>query len=306
MTEPGIFRSFRDAALVARFEILRAVRTWQALAVIVLYVVTNAGATRIFVRILQAVENSIATGLHVPVTQYPGAMLDKALHDDEFRQLIGGMIGDDRLVDTVLHWPILAIFHLWLGIALMPFLAASTSAECISVDLRSRALRFEVQRTGRLELVAGRFGGQALLTAVGSLLAIGSTFTIGMLFMVGNHPAELLGTLLYLSLRSWAFSLPFIGVGVACSQLTASPAWARVMAIVATSMSWVAYAIALWGQESDHLPWLAAAVLQILPQGWILELWKPGASWVGASVVFLALGLTCTGAGYLRFARRDL
>lgn len=306
---PTALASMRDAWLVARFELLRAIRTWQALAIVVLYVVTTAGAARIFVNILEVFERSVAQALGAPATDYPGAMMDRLLENDELRELVAAMVGDAALVDSVLAWPLLAVFHLWIGIALTPFLAAATSAESISVDLRSRALRFELQRTGRLELVVGRFLGQALLTLAASLLSVTATFTIGMLYMVGNDPLVLIGALAAFSLRSWAFGLPFLGIGVACSQLTASPAWARVLAIVACAGTWMAYgaahAFAEWSEDSA---WglVSDAALQVLPQGWVVGLWQPGAWWLTSATVFLALGLAATGAGYVRFARRDL
>lgn len=298
--------SLRDAVLVARFELLRAIRTWQALAVIVLYLVATAGSTRIFVAILSEFENMIAEQLMVPKTDYPGAMLDHLVKNDEFRSMLGAMIGDDALVAHVLGWPVLAVFHLWLGLVMMPFLATFASAECISVDMRSRALRFELLRTGRLELVTGRFLGQALLVLVASLLSACATLTVGLLFMVNVHPGELFSALVVLGLRSWAYSLPFIGIGVGCSQLTASPAWARVLAIVTTSSTWVLYALSGWLSDEWEVPLVGDVVGQLLPQGWVRLLWEPGLSWLAATLVFTAMGLAALSAGYARFSRRDL
>ena len=49
--------------------------------------------------------------------------------------------------------------------------------------------------------------------------------------MVGNDPIMLAMGLGVLGLRAWLFGLPFIGLGVAWSQWTASPNWARVLAV---------------------------------------------------------------------------
>lgn len=302
---PSFWASLRDATLVARFELLRAVRTWQALAVVVLYVIATAGSMRIFVAMIGAFESALADQLGVRRTQYPGAMLDRLTESAEFREVLAAMIGGERLVDHVMQYPLLAVFHLWLGILLVPFLATFNSAETVSADLRTRAVRFEVVRTGRLELVVGRFAGQALLAAVASLAAVSATWIVGMAFMVGNDPVALAVATTWLSVRAWAFGLPFIGIGIGASQLTASPAWARVLAVCASGGTWVAYGIARWG-EGGRLAIVADIALQVLPQGWILPLWEPGLGWVGACVVLLALGLATTGLGYLRFARRDL
>lgn len=297
--------SFRDTWLIARFELLRAIRSWQALAVITLYVVSSAGATRVFVRMLQMFEGSVADQLGVPRTDYPGTLLTELVTLPEFRELVAAMVGDERLVDAVLAWPILAVFQLWLGFALVPYLAATTAAESLSVDLRSRALRFELIRTGRLEVVLGRFFGQALLAAVAIGLSVFGTWAIAMGFMVAQQPATLLVSLLWISLRSWAFALPYLGLGIAASQWTASPAWARVLAVLGTSLTWVGYGVAKWGDGGDLWPlWDALAL--VLPQGWIIGLWQPGAGWVAPCFYFMALGIATTGLGYVRFAGRDV
>ena len=297
--------SLRDTLLVARFEVLRAIRSWQALAVIVLYVVSSAGATRIFVNLLQFLEGGLADTLGVPRTDYPGALLAELVHQERFVEVIAGMVGDPTLVDGVLAWPVLAIFHLWLGFALVPYLAATTSAESISVDLRTRALRFELMRTGRLELVLGRFAGQAALTAVAIGLSVLGTWTIAMGFMVAQPPLLLLAALAWVSIRTWALSLPYIGIGIAASQWTSSPAWARVLAVIGTSLTWALYGLATWGEGGELWPlWDALAL--VLPQGWMLGLWLPTPHWLVPCAYFAALGVATTGLGYVRFAWRDV
>ncbi|MBW1877361.1 MAG: hypothetical protein JRI25_25985 [Deltaproteobacteria bacterium] len=300
-----LWTSVRDAGLVARFEVLRAIRTWRAMALAVLYVVATAGGAYLFVQLIHSLESALAVQLGVPVTDQAGAMLDRLLEGDELREILGEMLGDQALVDDVLRYPVLAIFHLWEGLILIPFFAASISAESISIDMGSRALRFEALRTGRLELVTGRFLGQAALTAIASVLGIAGTWTIGILFLTGTEPLGLATALFWLTLRAWAFALPFVGLGVAFSQWTTSPNWARVMAVGATAGTWVAYGMAhawidtRWGLLCD-------VTLQVLPQGWMQGLWHPAPGWLVSSGVCIALGFALVAAGYLRFARRDL
>lgn len=296
--------SFRDAWLVARFEVLRAIRTWRALALIVLYLVATAGSAWIFVEFLHVLETAVAETLMVPVTDRPGAMLGELVKGDELRGVIAGMTGDEALVDDVLAWPVLAIFHLWFALLLTPFFAASTAAEAVSIDLSTRALRFEVLRTGRLELAVGRFLGQAALTGLASFVGVLGTWAVGMLGMVGNDPFELFGALCWLTLRAWVFALPFAGFGVAVSQATASPNWARVLAVAGTAGSWIAYGVAL---NYVLTPWgpLCDVVLQVVPQGHMRGLWQP-VGWIGSGLVCGGLALAWVAVGYARFARRDL
>jgi hypothetical protein len=295
----------RDVALVAWFELFRAVRTWRAVALLVLYGVAAAGAGYLFVQFVGLMEGALADNLGVARTQTPGAMMDDLLQSEQLVEVLSEMVGSEEVAEQLLSVPLVALFHLWLGFLLVPFFAASASAESIASDLRTRALRFEVLRTGRLELVLGRFAGQLLLTGVATGVASAVMWCVAVGFMAGLRPVALAGWLVWFALRTWAFSVPFVGIGIAASQLTASSAWARVMAIGATGATWVAYGTARW-LEDERAPILADLLLQVLPQGWIQGMWDPSGGWVVSSLACSAVGVAVVALGYLRFARRDL
>jgi len=295
----------RDIALVAWFELFRAIRTWRAVALLVLYGVAAAGAGYLFVQFVGVMEGALADSLGVARTETPGAMMDDLLKSDALIEVLTAMVGSRKVVDQLLAVPLVALFHLWLGFLIVPFFAASASAESIASDLRTRALRFEVLRTGRLELVLGRFAGQLLLTGVATACAAGVMWLVAVSLMANVSAMALGGWLAWFSLRTWAFSVPFVGIGIASSQLTASAAWARVLAIGGTAGSWLAYGVARW-LEDERAPLLADLALQMLPQGWIAGMWDPSGGWVVSSVACCAVGLAVVGLGYLRFARRDL
>ncbi len=295
----------RDALLVARFEILRALRTWRALALVVLYAVAAAGATWMFAEFVGVMENNVAYQLGVLPTETPGAMLDQLVESDTWRDVVTEFVGSEHLVEHVLRVPPLAMFDLWFSFLVVPFFAASAAAECIAIDVRSRAIRYEAARTGRLELAFGRFLGQAILTAIATVLAALVMWVAGWWTMVLPDPLLVLGWLLWFVPRSIAFALPFVGLGVAASQLTASAAWARVIAVGGTATSWVFYGLA---RNADPTWWapLVDVTLQILPQGWLRGLWEPGGGWLLSGAACAALTLTILTVGHLRFATRDL
>ncbi len=296
----------RDLLLVARFEVFRAIRTWRALALLVLYGVASAGSSYLFVRFVGLLENSLAQQLGVPETRTPGAMLDRLVTSDMWHDVVEGMSGSPHLADQLVQIPPIAMFHLWVGFLLVPFFAASASAECIAIDVQTRAIRYELLRTGRLEVVVGRFVGQAAITAAASALSVAVVWVVGLGFMVGNHPLELLGWLVVFTPRAWLFGLPFVALGVAASQLTASPAWARVMAVGATAGSWVLLGLARWIEVDSDWPVVADVALQILPQGWLRGFWEPGLGWMPSAAACLALSGAALVLGYLRFSRRDV
>lgn len=303
--EGGFFPSLRDTALVARMELSRSIRTWRALALVLVLVLAVVGADLLFVGVLKSMENALAVQLGVPPTDRPGAMLGQLLENGTLREMLSDMVGDPATARAVLDQPVMALFHFWICLLLCPFFAATSAAECVSVDLASRAIRYEVVRTGRLEVVMGRFLGQVLLTLVACGVAVAGTWIVGVTRMVGQEPLALLLSILAYTPRVMAWTVPFIGMGVAASQLTTSPAWARVLSLGASAGTWMAWGLALahvdrsWG-------WACDILLLALPQGWMLDLWRPDGRWLFTALVCGAMGLAAVGAGFLRFARRDL
>lgn len=295
----------RDALLVARFEVLRAVRTWRAVALVVLVAVAAAGAAWMFTGLVGVLETTVADQLGVAHTERPGAMLGALVASDTWREIVTELVGSEHLVDEVLRIPPLAMFDLWFSFLVVPFFAASAAAECLAIDVRSRAVRYEASRTGRLDLVFGRYLGQAALTAVATALAAVVVWVTGMVTMVVDEPLGVLGWLLWFVPRSIAFALPFVGLGVAASQVTASPAWARVLAVGGTAASWVLYQVARHGEGRWWAP-VGDVALQLLPQGYLRGLWEPGTLWVPSALACVALTLGVVSLGYLRFASRDL
>ncbi|MEZ4240998.1 MAG: ABC transporter permease subunit [Myxococcota bacterium] len=295
-----------DVLLVARFELHRAVRTWRALALLVLYAVASAGVAWIFVQMVGVMENNLATQLGVAQTETPGAMLAELQSSSMWRDVLGVMTGSPHLVDALVDVPPLALMNLWFGFLVVPFFAASASTESIAIDVQTRAIRFEAQRTGRVELVVGRFLGQLVLTAVAALVSVAVVFVVGATQMVVPDRLALLGWLLWFVPRTLAFGVPFVGLGLAASQVTSSPAWARVLAVGAVAGSWTAFGLARYGEQRRGFALLSDVALQVLPQGWLHGLWEPGVGWLLPAIVCCALGLAAVAAGYLRFQARDL
>ncbi len=302
----SVLTSLRDTLLVARFELLRNLRTWRAIALCLLYLASTAGGTYIFTRALLGMEHALADVLEVPRTKKPGAMIGVMQERGDIEQMLEEMLpGDDAVVERVLGWPLLTMFHLWLAVILMPFLAATTAAECVAVDLHNRAIRFEAFRTGRLELVTGRFLGQLLLLAAASLLAVAGTWVVGMLAMTGNDPLQLLWTLLVVTPLVWALAVPFAGIGVAFSQVTSSPNVARVLALGTVVASWILLGLS-YDYDDGKLGWLWDGLRLLTPQEWAWKLWYPWPQWGLGLAVLLLLGLAYAVATTPLFRRRDL
>jgi hypothetical protein len=214
-------------------------------------------------------------------------------------------VGDEALVAQLVQWPTLVIFQLWQGFLLVPFLAATAASESLALDVQSRAIRFEALRTGRPELIAGRFVGQLALSVFATLVALVAVWVLGITLMIGQDPVELAVGLLVFGPRAILYALPFAGLGIACSAFTSSPAWARVLALTLTAGSSIAYGVLSWVSDPPWT-WVADVVLPLLPQTWVGGLWRPDGELLTSSLVCVGLGVAAAGVGYVRFARRDL
>lgn len=298
-------RSLVDVALVARFELLRAIRSWTALAVVLMYLIANVGGAYIFIRVLGQLETTMAEQLHVATTQWPGSMTEQLRKSEQLMKMFDTLVGSHATAAALIDRPFLAVFQLWQGFVLIPFLAATTAAESIASDVRTRAIRFEVIRTGRAEVVAGRMLGQVGLCLVASCVALCGVWILGLATMAPQDPVALAWGLIDLGLRAVILAVPFTGLGIAASELTASPAWARVLALGGTASSWVLYWIL---SAVDESPWttLADALLPLMPQSWLQGLWQTSMALGTSTVACVGLGAVIASLGFVRFARRDL
>lgn len=296
----------RDVWLVARFEVLRAVRTWRALALVVLVSVAMGGGAYLFAQFVGLMENQLATTLGVASTRTPGAMLEQLVTSDSYRDVMGQMFGEGLRRDWVLTLHPSSLYAFGLATLVMPFFAATASSESIAIDVQSRAIRFEALRTGRLELVLGRFAGQLGILTLAIGVATLVAFVVTLMSMIVSSPLSLIGDLLMFAVRSWAFAVPFVGVGIAASQLTASPAWARVLAIGATLGSWMVFA---WAPTLFDHPTGAAVVDVVtlaLPQRYLVTFVSPGTDWIGSVVIEIGIATVVTVIAFPWFARRNL
>ena len=290
--------SLRDTFIVARFHLRRALRTRSAVGLCLIYTLVTTGSAWIFTRVLLEVEKQVARMLMVPEVSKPGTMLDTLRERGDLADMFDDFLEDPGQVSWALDQPFLTVIHFWICLGAMPFLAAAAGAETVSPHIRNRAIRFESLRTGRLELVAGRFLGQAVLIGVALFLAVGGTWAVAMLAMVEQPPLLQLTSLLAITPRIWIWSLPFLGLGMACSQLFSNVNFAR-------SFGWI-----LWGRLHSYwlrdLGWLTDLVAPLMPHDYALDLWGPGWAWASSGGILAAIGLAATLAAYPLFRRRNL
>ena len=300
-----ILVSLRDATVVGRFHLMRAVRSRSAVVLCFAVALVHMGGAWVFREILRTMENGAAQALGVPTTDRPGSMLSVLRDRDDFRRMMQEMVPDPSLLEWAMNLPYLSLGHFWIALGALPFLAAAAGAETFSEDIKTRALRYEIVRTGRLEVLGGRFLGQAMLVFLAVLVANTGTWVIAMATMVEQPPVRQMATLLAFTPRLCAWSLPFLGLGVACSMLTANVNTARSLALGVTVSTFVAWGF-LESRRADLLGPLEIPLGQLLPQRHMLALWDPGLGWLAPSAILVVFGGVLASSTFPLFARRNL
>lgn len=297
--------SLRDAAVVARFHLLRASRTRSAWVLTLVVSLVMAGGGWIFSRVLLELERNAARMLKVPETSRPGAMLDVLKERQELNEILRALVGDAELLEWALALPILTVEHFWLALGILPFLAAAAGAEVVAPDVADRSIRHELLRTGRLELVYGRLLGQSLLVGVAALVACVGTWAIAAFAMVQQPLLDQAISLLVLTPRLWAWSMPFLGLGVGMSVALRNVNVARGAALLLTLGTFIGYGL-LRSPLGARVPYLADVLLPLLPQGWMKALWGPGSGWLASAGVLLVLAVAAPMLGWPVLRRRNL
>jgi ABC-type transport system involved in multi-copper enzyme maturation permease subunit len=297
--------SFYDTFNVARFHIIKSFRSRTFLFLCSVYLILSGGFAWLFRGIIHELEKKTAVLLHVPQTKTPGAMIENLRKQDELKNILENLLPNDQLIEWALSMPILTITHFWMSIIFLPFLASVIGAELISPNIEDRSLRFELLRTGRMEVLFGRAIGQLSLIALGTLIAALAPLFISTFFMVQQPFLESLSVLLLFVPRLILWSIPFLGLGMACSMITSMTNLARIFALGLTVGSWIFFAL-VHDPLNFESPLLWSILTPCIPQVYAEFIWGPGWSWLPFGGILIALGITYMMSTYLFFSRRNL
>ena len=106
----------RSMLLVTWFELRESLRSRQAVAMLIIYLLGSMGATGLFVYLLSEVENTLAKNLSVAQTDRPGAMTEALMESDTMLEIASGLTGDPTLAEQLVSIPPTALFYGWLSL----------------------------------------------------------------------------------------------------------------------------------------------------------------------------------------------
>ena len=297
---------FRDAAVIAAFDLGESLRSRKVLVFLVLYVVGAIGATLIFTEVLQEVELALAEQLLVARTQDPGNLTQAVMESPELLRVLSRLVRDDRLARALVQVPPIALLYHWVALAFGPIFAVLTSSDAVAAEVGSGSVRFALARTDRAGWILGKVLGQSLLLFVGLALGALGAWITGWIQLGAFQPAATAGALFGYVGTAFVYVWAYLALALGTSQLTRSVPWSRALGLLALVGSFGIHRFLERDWVVDAVPVLAGSLRQLFPVEHRLDLWRPGfEASAPALVLLLALGAIYLALGFVRFARRD-
>lgn len=298
-------RFLQHLAILTRFELADAVRSRRAAVVLLLYLAAALLSTNAFVSMIQKLEVQLSDLLQLG-TNTPGALADALWKSARFRQMIGSLIGDRDVAQSLMGMPPIALLYGFLAFFYTPFFVLLTATPRVAGDVWSGSARFVLFRTSRAAWVLGKLLGQAALVLLAIALGALGAWCLARFRLEGMDGLAAARGMALMAGKAWIFSLPFLGLALGLSQLVRSPNTANALGFVAWLGTGILAAMAKhFAGDGLRAGW--DLVLMLVPQGYQLDLWRlDPASIATATVSLLALGAAYTAAGFAVFSRRDL
>ena len=293
----------RKLWVVARFELLEAVRSRLFLVAIVLYGAGAALGSYVFLKALGAAETTarqaLAANLGVPeATLAPNLIREKAL------PMFASLIEDESIRQEVLRMPPLSIFYGYMALNFVAVLVLVVSSGTMAQDIATGAARYTLFRCDRLTWAVGKLLGQQAVLAAGLVAGAAMAGVVGMQLDVGFEPTTWLW-LLRVSFRAWLYANAYLGIFAGISLVAGSPLKARAASLFAWIGIGILQSLASSEFVNARLPFMHYLAL-IFPAAHRQSLWSPSLIvYIPAAIALLAIGCGGFALGHSVFQRRD-
>ena len=296
----------KSILITARQELADAVRSRRAIVILALYLAGSLLACNGFVSILHKLETQLTETLHLSSGASTGVVMSALWKNHEFQRIMYHLVGDADVARQLLTIPPPALVYGWLAFAFTPVLVMLTASGRIAEEMAGNSVRFVMTRTSRTAWILGKFMGQAMLLIIALLLSAAGAWCIIRFRLAGfDHGATAAAMMIYAA-KAWVYSLAFTGMALGLSQLTRRPYMAMALGfLVWFATVFLAFAAAHFLKKDGSAAW--EIILQLLPQGHRVDLWRTDAVHLLNAVFFLvSLGFVYLFAGFARFQKRDL
>lgn len=297
---------FRDIWVMAELELREMLRTRRILLVLVLYLFGALVASLFFVEFIGQLETAAASALGTTAAGRPGALTQQLLKEPSYRNIFGNLFKGSGDVEQLIQIPAISLFFGWSSINFVPLLIMLTTTDTVVQELQSRGMRFLIFRTGRLEIVAGKALGQALLLTLVTALTALVYAAVAWYQLYGFELVPTLSGMLFFWPRILTYGLTYLSLGVSISCVTSSVNMARGIALLSLLFVGILNRLIIFRQNLS--PSIFLDFLQfLLPPSHKDMLWHTDWTLVaGTLLTLLALAGLYLAAGIWYFARRDI
>jgi ABC-type transport system involved in multi-copper enzyme maturation permease subunit len=293
----------RKVWIVARFELIEALRSRLFIVVMALYGAGAAIGSFAFLKTVQAAERTLRHELAL-TTGLSESQLPKDLLQEKILPMFSALVEDEATRDALLEMPLLAIFYGYMALNFVALLVLVVSAGTMAQDLQNGSARFALFRTDRLSWATGKLLGQEALLAVGLLVGALLAGTVGALVAENFEPITWVW-LMRASLRTWLYGSAYLGIFCGLSLVVRTPLGARALALLTLIVFGIVHGILTADLANQQLPFLHHFGI-VFPAHHKGALWSPElASYLPAASALLVIGAVGFLAGHLIFQRRD-
>jgi ABC-type transport system involved in multi-copper enzyme maturation permease subunit len=301
-----MMRPFRDALIVAGFDLAESLRSRKVLVFLVLYVAGAVASAVIFTEVLQEIEIELAETLLVARTDRPGSLTQAVMESPELHDILARLVRDRELAYALVRVPPIALLYGWVAMTFGPVFVMLTSSDAISSELSTGSVRFALFRTDRAAWAAGKLLGQAALLAVGVALGAVAAWITGWIQLSSFAPLDTALWLARYTITSYAYAFAHLGLALGVSQLTRSVPWSRALGLLALALVFGVHGYLGTDRVVEAAPVLSGTIRTIFPAAHRLDLWRVGITEVAPGfIALIALGIAYFALGHLRFSRRD-
>ena len=287
--------------IVARFELLEALRSRLFIIVVSMYGAGAAIGSYVFLKTVTAAESAVRHQLAERL-QVDESKLPQNLVRENLIPIVLGFF-DPKLKDELLSMPLLTIFYGIMALNFVALLVLVVSTGTMAADLSSGAARYALFRCDRLTWALGKLVGQELLLAAG--LAVGA-LTAGLVGVLVDDAFEQQTWiwLLRTSFRAWLYGSAYLGLFCGLSLVSRSPLRARALALFSWIGIGILHGLVTSDMVNERIP--VRALGYAFPAAHREALWSPDwYTYLPAATALLAFGAACFLAGHAVFKRRD-
>lgn len=293
----------RKLLIVARFELMEAVRSRLFVVAMAFYGVAASLGSFIFLKAFEAAENAarlaLASNLNIDAARLPPNLIrERAL------PMFASLVKDEGIRQELLRMPPLSIFYGYMAQSVVVLLVLAVSAGTMAADISSGTARYSLFRCDRLTWATGKLLGQEAVLAsgliVGAALAGAVGFAVDPTFQV-----ETWFWLFRTSFRAWLYANAYLGLFAGISLVASSPLTARALSLLAWIGLGIAHGIVTADFSNERIPWLHK-LGYAFPSTHLHSLWSP--DWgVYLPAAFALLLFGCIGflSGHRLFQGRD-